>query len=274
MAEPDRRVAALRAVTQQIPKSLEARLRLANALLDAGAFDQADKVLQELETADPWDWRPRWYRGRLLLAQNKAAEAQHSFDQVYFDLPGELAPKLAFAMAAEQAKRYDIAVRMYDLVSRTNPDLTSACFGLARCMAALGDRNEAVAALARVPQTCNMHQRARMETARALVSRTGKVQTPSVAELSGASQTIEELALQGIERFRLSQQVLQSALDLVTSRALTPNPSVKILGKALQEDDLRRGLEESFRGMARLAGGPAKLQLIDEANRVRPRTLF
>jgi serine/threonine-protein kinase PknG len=251
---------------------------LANALLDLQSYEEADRLLAELETADPWDWRPRWYRGRLLLAQSKPSDAQQVFDQIYFDLPGELAPKLGFAMAAELAGHLEIAARMYDLVSQTNPDLTSACFGLARCLAALGDRAAAVAALSRVPPSCNMHSRSLIETARALISRAphpqGKASLPGVNELVGASQTIEALSLEGMERYRLSQQVLATALDLLAAKALPATPTVRILGKPLREADLRQGLEESFRAMARLETGAAKVQLVDEANRVRPRTLL
>ncbi len=282
--DPERRVTALRALVLQVPKSVEARLRLANALIDMRAHDEADRNLQELETADPWDWRARWYRGVLHLAQAKAKEAQQVFDQVYFDLPGELAPKLGFAMAAEQSGNYEIAIRMYDLVSRTNPDLVSACFGLARCTGAMGDRKGSVAALGRVPQSCSMHTRARVETARALIGRVasglerpvpnGMGSNPGLEELTGASETIEALSLEGMERCLLAQQVLETALDLVTSRALQPSASVRILGKPLREADLRRGLEESFRAMAHLTNGAERVQLVDEANRVRPRTLF
>jgi serine/threonine-protein kinase PknG len=119
-----------------------------------------------------------------------------------------------------------------------------------------------------------MHTLARVETARALIGRVASKPGPGAEELAGASETVEALALEGMERYRLSQQILETALDLVTSRAVPPSASVRILGKPLREADLRRGLEESFRAMAHLTRGPAKVQLVDEANRVRPRTLF
>src|SRR5665213_1624311 len=157
-AWPDasQRVMALRQVVDQRAKSVEARLRLANSLVDSGAGEEAEQILHALEAEDPWEWRARWYRGRLLLARGKPAEAQPVFDQVYFDLPGELAPKLGFAMASELAGNLDIAAHMYDLVSRTDPAFTSACFGLARCLSASGDRQGAINALERIPQTSSL----------------------------------------------------------------------------------------------------------------------
>jgi serine/threonine-protein kinase PknG len=46
-----------------------------------------------------------------------------------------------------------------------------------------------------------------------------------------------------------------------------------ILGQPLEELNLRQGLEKALRDMAHLANGDEKIQLVDDANRVRPRTL-
>jgi serine/threonine-protein kinase PknG len=270
-ADPAQRVESLRQLVDVRPKSVEAKLRLANALIDAHDFARANEVLTAIEKDDPWEWRARWYRGRLHLAQGRAKEAQQAFDQVYFDLPGELAPKLGFAMAAEQAGNFEIASHMYDLVARTDPGFASACFGLARCLAAGGDRKGSIAALERIPKTSNLHTRSRVEAARALLGRSRSA--PSVDELTSASTAIEAISLSGVERYRATLMVLDTALELVTSRVLMANASVKILGYALQEHDLRLGLEQAFRGMARLVDGEMKIQLVDRANQVRPRTL-
>lgn len=254
------------------PKSREAKLRLAHALTEARDFAGAGKVLDEIEAEDAWEWRARWYRGRMHLAAGKAAEAQHCFDQVYFDLPGELAPKLGFAMAAELAGNFEIATRMYDLVARTDPGYASACFGLARCLAAGGDRKGSIHALERIPKTSNLHTRSRVEAARTLLGRSRT--TPSADELTSASAAIEEISLDGIERHRIAQMVLGSALDLVLTRALPASPAVKVLGCSLEEISLRAGLEQSFRAMARLVDADERIQFVDRANAVRPRTLF
>jgi serine/threonine-protein kinase PknG len=270
--DASQRVMAFRQVVEQRPKSVEARLRLANALVESKAPEEAEQILRELEAEDPWEWRARWYRGRLLLAAGKPADAQHVFDQVYFDLPGELAPKLAFAIAAEQAGNLELAGRMYDLVSRTDPAYVSACFGLARCLVAAGDRKGALAALDRIPLTSSLYLRSRMETARALAAKSKP--DPSPEELSAASVMIEAMSVGGLERHRLAQMIYGTALDLVLSRALQPNPAIRILGQPLQEEYLRVGLEQAYRALARLADGDAKIALVDTANRVRPRTLL
>jgi serine/threonine-protein kinase PknG len=272
IAIPSKRVENLRLATQKFPKSAEAMLRLANALTDTKEYEEAESILAKVEELDAWDWRILWYRGRSLMAQGKYKEAQDAFDQVYFDLPGELAPKLALALAAERAERYAFAIKMYDLVCRTDPSYVTASFGLARCLLATGDRNGAVATLERVPQSSSLFARSRVEVARTLINT--KIANPSSQELKDAGNAIETIALEGMERYRLTKQVLETALNLITARSLTPTSSMTILGKPLEEIHLREGLEQALRKMAHLATGEEKIRLVDEANRVRPRTIF
>ena len=49
---------------------------------------------------------------------------------------------------------------------------------------------------------------------------------------------------------------------------------VKVLGYPFDETGLRMGLEKCLRETAHLAVGADKIPLVDEANRVRPRSLF
>jgi serine/threonine-protein kinase PknG len=271
----NQQVTSLRHIIEQFPNSQEALLRLADSLIetgnyDANNYDEAEQILAQAEKKDPWDWRVLWYRGRKLMAQEKAKEAQLCFDQVYFDLPGEVAPKLALGLAAEKAGNLKLATQMYDLVSSTDPSYTSAAFGLARCLAATNNRSGAVAALERIPPTSNLYMRSRVEVARTLIDDSSS--TPAAKELQAASTAIETLTIDGIERHRLSKQVLETTLNLVTSKKLSPTASISIFGKPLEEIHLRKGLEKALRDMAHLSAEAEKIRLVDEANRVRPRT--
>lgn len=291
----DRRIEQLTQVVKQVPNSIEAKLRLANSLIDRGAilvprdsanesvgdYTAAETLLAAIEQQDAWDWRVDWYRGRSLLAQKRPQEAQAAFDRVYFELPGELAPKLAFAIAAEQAKNYALATQMYELVQCTDLNYPTAAFGLARCRLMQGNRHLAVEALQQVPSTSNLYTRAKVEIARILVDRhlpvainMPKHPQPTLTELQSATQTVESLTMEGLERHRLDRQVLETALNLLTSKAITAQANLKILGQPLQEIKLREGLEKVLRAMAHLSTGDEKIHLVDEANQVRPRTLF
>jgi serine/threonine-protein kinase PknG len=271
LADPARRVAALRGAAQQSPKSREARLRLAAALIDSAEFNQAATLLKALADEDAWDWRVLWYQGRRCLAQGRADEARKCFDQLYFDLPGELAPKLGLGLATELCGELALAAGMYDIVGQTDPAFVSAVFGLARCLFRQGDRKAAVAALHRIPPSSALSQRARVEAARLLV-RTD-VGPPALDDLASASMLAEGLPLSEQSRAMLSAQIFSAAVQQVSARAVAPSTTTKILGQPLEERSLRAGLERSLRAMARFAEGEERIKLIDQANSARPRTL-
>jgi serine/threonine-protein kinase PknG len=272
LSDPKKRAAALQVAVQQVPKSREARLRLADALAETGNYANAEKLLTVLGEEDPWDWRVLWFLGRLKLASGDAKAAQQHFDQVYFDLPGELAPKLALGLAAEMASNLDVAIKMYNLVSLTDPGFVSAAFGLSRSLLAKGDRSGAVKALDRVPQSAGLYLRSRVNAARTLIS--ADHAPPGTTELAQASALVESLSLDAMNRHQLGSQILSTALVLLTSRKLKPDPTVRIFGEPLQELRIRFGLEKSFRSMAQLMTGDARINLVDRANAVRPRTII
>jgi serine/threonine-protein kinase PknG len=209
----------------------------------------------------------------MALARGDAGAARTAFDRVYSQAPGELAPKLALAVAAEAGGDLAGAERMFDVVSRTDDSFTSAAFGLARVRVAAGDRAGAVAAYRRVPPVSAAYLDAQTRLARVLgtVTAAGRPGRDDVAE---ASQVLARLDLDPARRAALARDLLAAALDLVGSGALTPAPGVLVAGCPLQGVDLRFGLERAYRDLAKLASTTeARYELVDQANRVRPRTL-
>ena len=124
-------------------------------------------------SGDERDWRLWWHRGLTALAQERAVEAVDWLDPVYTDLPGEVPPKLAVALAHELAGNLGRSAHLYDVASRTDPAYVFGAFGLARVRVALGDREGAVAALDRVPAASSAHVAARIAAVRALASPPG-----------------------------------------------------------------------------------------------------
>ncbi len=272
MPDVSQRVSGLRQMATQNADSQEIPLQIVNGMIELGDYDSAGKRLNQLREKQGWDWRIAWYMGKLHLATDRFQSAQTSFNEVYTELPGELAPKVALGLAAEQLKQYDWAVKLYNNVATTDPSYVAATFGLARCYAALGQRQEAVKALDRVPSTSSTYVRSQVEKARLLVS--DRVKVPAAADLRQASLVIEATNLETLEKQRLSCDLFQTALSLVTTKVIQPDASVQLLGQSLEEVKLRSGLENALRAMAHLAIGDEKIRLVDEANRVRPRTLF
>jgi serine/threonine-protein kinase PknG len=274
ISNPAQRKESLQLVVKQFPDSREASLRYANSLIDVAEYVEAEKVLERLQQEDPWDWQVQWYRGRALLAASKRKEAQQAFEQVYSDNPGELAPKLAIALAAEQNQDYTIAINMYNLVATTDPSYNSAVFGLARCWIATGENQRAIEALKLIPPTSNLFIRARVEMARTLL-KPGK-SLPKPEELKAASSAIENLSLTGMDSYKLKKQIFETALNILTDKKSkgTKVEGFNILGKPMKETNIRESLEETLRQMAKLTTGKEKFNLVDQANQIRQRTIF
>ncbi|CAO5177179.1 Serine/threonine-protein kinase PknG [Frankia sp. AiPs1] len=252
---------------------VEVRLRLIRAQVEAGRFGRARDLLDALESDDPWEWRAAYYRGMINLAEGDTAAARGFFDRVYAQAPGELAPKLALAHAAEADGDLASAERLYNVVSSTDDTFTSAAFGLARVRAAVGDRVGAVAAYRRVAPASAAYVDARAALVR-LLGTTTVAGTPSRDDLAEAARVLETLDLDGIRRVELTRELLTAAVDLIEPGPLAPGDDITIAGRPLRGPDLRLGLEQVYRQAARLAGSEAERhRLVQEANRIRPWTL-
>jgi serine/threonine-protein kinase PknG len=285
--DPGQRAAALsRAVSGdptvpiEVAASAETRLALARALLDAGDLDGAGLRVAELAADDPSDWRIAWTAGLRQLALGDASAARGSFNAVYDQLPGEVAPKLALALAAELGGDVASAGRYFRLVWTVDRSYISAAFGLARTCLAAGDRPGAIAALAAVPEISVHHAAAQIAAIRILLS-------PGVTgdDLQQAGGRLGRMTLDEARRQQLTVEILRAALDW-TSSGQAPSQSAPgrqasgaasgddlILGCEPNERALRLGLERGYRAQARLTSDRSRrIELVDMANAIRPMT--
>ncbi|WP_202918230.1 serine/threonine-protein kinase [Streptomyces cavernae] len=272
---PAELVTALKAAPSD---SLELRLRELRARLEMGEHAPAARALDELEAQHPDDWRVVWYRGVTALATGDHELAALSFDAIYDAFPGEPAPKLALGLCAEVLGQLDNAAEYYRLVWATDPSYVSAAFGLARVQLATGDRRGAVATLESVPEASIHYTAARVAAVRARLRQRVAEEAAAARFLddltaaAGQVEALDEYGLDAVRREQLSTEVLGCALDWVLSGS-QGTPSAKLLGSDLDERGLRFGLERSYRTLARLAqGGEERIDLVERANRYRPRT--
>ncbi|MGC9436626.1 tetratricopeptide repeat protein [Streptomyces sp. WG5] len=274
--------------------STETTLRQIRARLEDGDAPGALEALETLEGERPDDWRVVWYRGLAALATGDHEGAALAFDAIYDAFPGEIAPKLALGLCAEVLGQLDNAAEYYRLVWSSDPSHVSAAFGLARVQLAGGDRAGAVRTLESVPESSIHCTAARVAAVRArLRQRTASANDVAfLDDLVAAARQVEALDVYGLDparREQLSAEVLGCALDWVLSggRGSVPPPlsappergdpaaagGRTLLGSSLDERGLRFGLERSYRTLARLArGGEERIDLVERANRYRPRT--
>nr|WP_245982081.1 serine/threonine-protein kinase [Streptomyces reniochalinae] len=284
---------ALEAATTDSP---ELRLRTLRAHLELGPGpqgpDAALSALGALEARHAEDWRVVWYRGVASLVTGDREAAALSFDAVYDAFPGEPAPKLALGICAEVLGQWDNAAEYYHLVWTTDPAYVSAAFGLARVRLATGDRAGAVRVLESVPESSIHFTAARVAAVRARL-RQRSPHEPLLDDLQAAARQVaglEDVGLDAVRRHELTCEVLGCALDWLLCQAgaargtvsgpapagapgSPPGAGVRLLDSPLTEEGLRFGLERSYRLLARHAQtGTERIELVERANRFRPRT--
>jgi serine/threonine-protein kinase PknG len=267
--DPQQMLAHLRAAPEV---TVEVELRQSMAMIEGDDLDGAETLLATIEARDRWEWRVSWYRGLAALSRRDAADARSRFGAVYGAVPGELAPKLALGLACETAGLTSEAARWYEIVAVTDPSVTSASFGLARCLMSLGDRAGALGAFERVPDTSSGYLDAQVARVRCLAVRNG-AGDPTLDDLLQAGTALEGLEIEGEQRDRLTVELLGTALDLTLAGLAVDDGRGRLLGHRFLERDLRTGLERSYRALARRAPTQTeRIRLVDEANRARPRT--
>ncbi len=267
---------ALSTLTRVLAESAETRLARIRIQFGTSTFTDAQRHVTGLADADPWDWRADWWRGLLALRSGKASLAAESFRKVVFEVPGELAPKLAFALACEKAGDHVAAAASYEIVAATDPQYISATTGLIRSLSALGNRSGASGVAKRVPVTSAFHDDVQLALVRSLMEprqqADGSVALDT-ADLERASQVISTLSLSPEASNTLRLLYLGEVLTELETQKLMPDTAKKIFGVPLTDIDIRLGLEDSLRQLARSAPTSAqRIALVDRANAIRPRT--
>ena len=250
------------------------------AALELGDRAALDRCVNQLLTADPWEWRAVWLAGLgalagrdyataqssfNALAGRDYATAQSSFNAVYGQVPGELAPKLALAVACELGNQPDLAESLYLVCASTDANyVTPAAFGLARVRGTRGDMAGSLAALELVPSTSRGYPESQRQRAAVLVSlaRDPATITKALAAVSSSRLDPEVAA-------RYERTLYERALDLAQKGP------IPLGGQRVEAGQLRELLEQTYRRLARLTTDPAdRAALVDLANSIRPWSLL
>ena len=256
---------------QQVPWTHETAFVSAMTAVEANR--DPGPVLQSLASVDPWDWRIRWIEGLQAIVQNRPDQGAEKFSQVWTQVPGEVAPKLAVALASEMAGEYQRAGSLYQSVMGTDPTYVTAAFGLARCRAADKDRPGAVAAYQSVPASSAGYFDARIAAARAYVQPFDDAD-PSKDDVIAAVRVLEDVQLDTIERAEITVQILDQALAGIVAGTIPSDESIKLFNEPITNSGIRRQLERTYRELGRLATDrDERIRLIDKANAVRAKSV-
>lgn len=265
---------ALQGASERTPEVLLAQAR---AGIRVGQQTWVEDAVRGLLAEDPWDWRASWMRGLWALsrvgtaqptdrdADRAAGHAAASHLAVVRDaLPGEIAPRLALALASEIGGYAKAAELDYDRAWRTDSAYVApAAFGLYRVRLGRGDVDGAISALDSVPPGSRAHPRARWLRAELLRRRGG------LADLRESVHSVSRLTLDPRQRAHFSAGVYEQALEQVREHG--ERPDWRLGEVPLTRDALRQALEHEYRFLADYTPDPAeRAALIDRANAVRP----
>jgi serine/threonine-protein kinase PknG len=246
----------------------EVLLASCRAALELGKPEFVDQFVNQMLATDPWEWRAVWVSGLAALARRDFNGAQASFNAVYGQVPGELAPKLALALACERGGEDVIAESLYRTCASTDANYVApAAFGMARIRAARHDVTGAVAALDLVPSTSRSFPEARR--LRAIHLYESDAGLPAFAQ---ALESVNGVRLDAREQAEITAQILRRALDEVGRSG--PKQNVQLGPYRATDDSLRDGLESTYRDMAAVETDESRrYELVDQANAVRRWTL-
>jgi serine/threonine-protein kinase PknG len=265
VSDPAARLTALQKAPDQ---TVEVKLAAIRAHIEAGNGDAATKLIDAVLTDNPWEWRAVWLSGLLALGANDSNAATTAFNTVVGQVPGELAPKLALALACEDAGDGDVAEQLYATCTMVDAAyIAPAAFGLARVRATRDDIPGGLAALDLVRPTSSAYISARCARS-ALLSQPGR----TLSDLADAIASIDSITLDARNR----QTFVVRALELALAEVLVGGgePTVQIAGCPATEHGLRVGAELAYRQLAALTERvDERVRLVDAANRIRPRTL-
>ena len=262
---PRERLAELQRAPAPSP---EVRLAQARAALELRQPELVGQVVNQMLADDPWEWRAVWVSGLSALDSGDFAGAQSAFNAVYGQVPGELAPKLALALACERGGEAAIAEELYRTCASTDANYVAAsAFGMARIRAARGDVAGAISALDLVPSTSRNFTDARRKRAVHLYE-SGQ----GLPALAQAMDSLQGVPMEQRDKAKLTAQILESALAEVGRTG--PQTNIKIGQYAARDDSLRDGLEATYRALAATASDQERrYALVDKANAVRRWTL-
>lgn len=284
-SDPTQILDSLADLRETMPGTVEIDLAQARAHLELGEVDTASDLLDRLAVREPHRWRVTWYRGEAALMSGDYRLAYEYFEGVTDQVPGEPAPKLAAAVAAEfclhsgledPARWRERARERYESVWRTDRSIISAAFGAARMRRASGDVAGTVDVLDQVPSTSRHYLAALCSSVVTLVHGRG-LDTVTKDDLQEAARRLQTLPKSEWRRLQLRALVFGVTLGWAqhTNQEGLLDGTTIIMGHPLTENGLRQATETALRDLATLAERKRQRHaLVDLANAIRPRTAW
>lgn len=249
--------------------SADVLLLRGDAALKLGDHELVRECITSLLEEDPWEWRAVWLSGLDALAAGDLRTAQSAFNAVYGQVPGELAPKLALAVACEQGGETALAEALYETCASTDANYaTAAAFGLGRIRAGRKDLPGALAAWDLISPTSRGFVESRRLKAQNLLALGS-----GLTDLSNARRLIPSSRFDPPAQAEFEVQILERALFEVAEKAAPPGAMVGDIPATV--DSLRKELVSAYLHLAQFTADPSESTLlVDLANQTRKWSLI
>lgn len=259
-------------------------MALTRAHLESGDLAAAEELLEEHADRRRTEWRLVWYDGVIALLKGDPVHAYPKFQQVLSAMPGENGPKLALAATAElildvcpegdRARWARSSEHFYRTVWSVDRSVVSSAFGLARQLQRRGEVDAAIEELDRLPANSRYSSLAAL-TAILLLCQGRPLEETEEAHLREAARRVAALPAGEHRVLQIRLTVLTTALSWIRQPGADPSPTPLMRGVPFTEFGLRTGAEAVLRSLARSTETrQQRFRLVDQANRIRPRTLL
>lgn len=259
--DPQERLTALDRAPQRTPEVMLAQIAIN---LRLGHHDRVAAGIQELLRYDPWDWRAIWYQGLLAVKTQAWHDAQVAFNTVYSQVPGELAPRFALAMASDHAQMSDLAEELYAICAATDAAyVTPSAFALARLRQRRRDVDGMLHAISLVPRTSRGYAQARRVYAEALLRRGS-----SLSDLDKSYRALPKAGLDARTQAMMKIEILTKVQKMIRSRKASSRD--RFDGQLCTMRNLRPKLEDSYNELAKWTDDPKdRRRLLSKADSIR-----
>lgn len=265
-------------------ESIGVIMSLTRAYLESGDLAAAENLLEENAHRQPVEWRLAWYDGVVFLLKGDPVRAYPKFQQVLSAMPGENGSKLALAATAElildvcpegdRNRWARSSEHFYRTVWSVDRSVISSAFGLARQLQRRGEVTAAIDELDRVPPNSRYSALANL-TAILLLCKGRPLAETEESHLREAARRVTNLSTGEHRAFQIRLTLLTTALEWLLQPDAEPSPSPLMRGTPFTEFGLRSGAESVLRTLARSTETrQQRFRLVDQANRIRPRTTF
>ncbi|WP_328496281.1 serine/threonine-protein kinase PknG [Streptomyces sp. NBC_00414] len=280
MGELDHATRALESLETDHPDDWRVVWYRGLAALAAGDHEMAAVSFDAIYDAFPGEPAPKLALGLCAEVLGQLDNAAEYYRLVWITDPSYVSAAFGLARVQLAAGERAHAVRTLESVPESSIHYTAARVAAVR--ARLRQRlAEAVPRAPGAPGVPGVPGAPGTDVARRGPAGPGVSGAPFLDDLTSAAAQVEaldEYGLDAVRREQLSTEVLGCALDWVLSGIQGSAPPATgtrtvLLGSDLDERGLRFGLERSYRTLARLAtGGEERIDLVERANRYRPRT--